>query len=252
MISTGQKFSIASTLAIPATTTETRYLVGGRIYTDKNWTQRISYQNSSVKSEVLSTDGTVLNISLRSGFQSVQLTGNVVSSPTDFAHSFNALFTTPGLLSSTAIWGEGSAYIQYTSTEVADVYRVFDDSTITTGIAPSPVATGTTISALMASGGIASSSDGVTYTLTNGFLSIVNGVKTYAAYSVRRNQTTNLYRTFYELNGNVYTGDLTRAGTILGGNSYRVIATGTVDYSSKYQIAINKAAVDSLKAAVTF
>jgi len=251
-ISSGQNFSIASTLAIPATTSATRYLVAGRIYADTTTTERFSYQNSDVKDELLTSDGTVLYANLRSGFQSVPLTGLMVSSPVDFAHWFNALFTNPSLLSSTATWGAGSAYIEYIATKAADQYRVFDYSTSTTGTAPSPVATGTTIAALMAAGGITSSSDGATYTLANGAISSINGVITYVATTVRRNQTTDLYRTYYELNGNVYTGDLTRTGTVLGGNSYLVTANGIVNYSAKYQIRINKAAVDSIKAAVTF
>lgn len=143
-------------------------------------------------------------------------------------------------------------YIKYTATNMVDRYKVFDFSTSTTGTTPSPVATDTTIAALMNAGGISSSSDGTTYTLANGSLSLVNGVTTYVANNGRQKQTTNVYRTYYELNGNVYTGDLTRAGTVIGGSTYWDTANGTNNYSAKYQIRINKAAVDSLKAAVTF
>lgn len=66
--------------------------------------------------------------------------------------------------------------------------------------------------------------------------------------------TTVTYRTYYDLNGNVYTGELTKAGTVIGGSSYRETIAGvsSVNYTSKLQLRVNKAAVDSLHAAVTF
>ncbi|MGI9135243.1 MAG: hypothetical protein ACR2I0_15080 [Rhodoferax sp.] len=73
---------------------------------------------------------------------------------------------------------------------------------------------------------------------------------TYVANQVRPSVTTDQYRTYYELNGNVYTGDLTKANAVLGGNSYR--DGSTTNYSSKFQIKVNQAAADSLKAAFNF
>ena len=109
----------------------------------------------------------------------------------------------------------------------------------------------------MAAGGIVSNDDGTTYTLTNGSVSSINGVTTYVSSAVRPNLTTPTYRTFYELNGNVYEGNFVKAGTVLGGNVYFVAAPGmstgyTVNYSNQYQIRLNAAAVASLRAAVTF
>lgn len=67
--------------------------------------------------------------------------------------------------------------------------------------------------------------------------------------------TTAAYRTYYELNENVYTGSLVKAGTVVGGSIYPVASGGgsgfTLDYSQRVQIRLNAAAVASLKAAVT-
>jgi hypothetical protein len=109
----------------------------------------------------------------------------------------------------------------------------------------------------MAAGGIVSNDDGTTYTLTNGSVSSINGVTTYVSSAVRPNLTTPTYRTFYQLNGNVYEGNFVKAGTVLGGSVYLVAAPGTstgytLNYSHQYQIRLNAAAVASLRTAVTF
>jgi hypothetical protein len=246
--------SIANTLAIPAASSINRYLIGGQIVTDALTTERFSYQGAAVKDEVSTSNGVLLYSYLRSAIVSTPLSGLVVNSQPDLAHWFNALFSNSSLLNSTATWGAGSAYLEYTATNVADRYRVFDFSTTTTGTSPSPVATGTTIAALMTAGGIASTSDATNYTLANGSVSVINGVTTYVASVLRPNATSNLFRTYYEVGGNVLTGDLLKAGDLLGGSSYQETVNGvtSANYSAKYQIRVNQAAINSLKAAVTF
>jgi hypothetical protein len=246
--------SVASTLSIPVSGSVNRYMLNGQIVTDAATTERFSYQGSSVKDEILAAGGATLYTNVRSGITSTPLSGLVVGSQADFAHWFNALFSNPSLLTGTATWGAGSAYLEYTATNVADRYRVFDFSTTTTGTSPSPVATGTTIAALMAGGGIASTSDATTYTMANGSVSVISGVTTYVASVLRPKSTSNLYRTYYEVGGNVVTGDLLKAGDVVGGSAYDETVNGATvtNYSAKYQIRINQAAINSLKAAVTF
>ncbi len=236
--------------------TVTRYLVNGAILTDSSTTDRYTYSGTGIKRETIAADGvTLLTAEMRSGLQSVSLSGLVTAAPADFNHNFNALYFNPTLLSGTATWGAGARYVAYTATNTLDRYRVFDaTSTVTTGTSPTPVASGTTIATLMAAGGISSSSDSTTYTMANGTVAMVNGVNTYVANALRPNSTTDRYRTYYELNGNVYTGDVARANTVIGGSSYSVTSGGvtTVNYTNKVQVRLNKAAIDSLKAAVTF
>jgi hypothetical protein len=180
-----------------------------------------NYQGTGIKVNSLAVDGvTVVDSQLRSNLSVVPLSGAVAAAPSDLAQWFNALYYNPSLLSASAVWGTGAEYLKYTSTELADTYTVEDFTGSTTGNTPTPVGTGTTIAALMAAGGIASSEDGTTYTLTNGSVVSVGGVTTYVASVVRPDLTTPAYRTYYELYGNVYTGSLVKAGTVLGGNVY--------------------------------
>jgi hypothetical protein len=247
--------SLANTLSVPTVWVPGRYLINGAIVVGSLSLNNASYQNGVIKVDLLSADGTtVVDSKLRSNLSIVPLSGTVVSAPTEFAHWFNALYFNSALLNTSATWASGAAYLQYTATEAADTYTVADYSSTTTGNTPSPVATGTTISALMTAGGINSTSDATTYTLSNGTVSTINGVTTYVATAPRPNLTTTEYRTYYEVNGNVYTGSLIKAGTVIGGSAYPVGTSSsyTLNYSQRVQIRLNAAAVASLKAAVKF
>ena len=253
--------SIANTLPIPAAASDpTRYLIKGQIVVGSGpqFIANLSLQGTGVRSDTLATDGsTAVQSVLLSNISVVPLSGTVASAPSDLAQWFNVIYYNSSLLSTTATWASGASYMKYTATQIGDMYDVEDYSGTTTGTSPVPVATGTTIAALMSAGGIASGSDGTTYTLSNGTVSVINGVNTYVASNVRPNHTTPMYHVYFELNGNVYTGNLIKDGTTLGGNSYLVAdassSTGyTVVYTQNYQIRLNKAAVTSLQSAVTF
>lgn len=248
--------SVSNTLALPANTATTRYLLNGQIIAAANPpTDTVSYQGAGVRVDSLAADGvTTVQSQLRTGFTNVPLTGLVNAAPADLAHYFNALFFNPTLLSGTASWAAGAAYVEYTATSIGDTYEVTDYAATTYGTSPSPVATGATIAALMTAGGIVSSADAVTYTLSNGGVSSINGITTYVAASPRPNVTTNAYRTYYELNGNVYAGQLIKDGTVLGGSAYKVTVSGTTttNYTQNFQIRLNKAASSSLDGAITF
>ncbi|KAB0663962.1 hypothetical protein F6V25_14195 [Oryzomonas japonica] len=247
--------SIANTLSV-ITPKKVRYIVNGQIYASSF--QKVSYQGTGVRYDTLAADGiTALCSDLRSNYSIVPLTGTVVSAPTDLAHALSLLFYNPSLLTPSATWKIGAAYMKFTATTIGDTYEVLDWDTTTTGNTPSPVATNSTITTLMTSGGIVSSSDGITYNMTNGNISIINGINTYIATTPIINETGTRYRTFYELNGNVYAGVLLKDGSIAGGMPFYVAAPGTPsgytkDYSPTYQIRLNKIAIDSLKSAVTF
>ena len=248
--------SLANTVALPANFGVTRFLNNGQIraaaYPSNS---SASYSGTGVRIDALAADGTtVLSSRQRSGFVNVPLTGLVKAAPVDFAHWFNVLFSNPSLLSSTAQWGANAAYVTYTDTYVGTAYIVLDYTGTTYGTTPAPLATGTTIAALMASGGIASPSDATTYTLANGSVSIVNGVTTYVATGVRPGQNTPKYHAYYEINGNVYHGEVIKSGTVTGGSQYSVTTGGvtTNNYGPNIQVRLNKAANDSLKAALTF
>lgn len=248
--------SIANSLGLPVATAA-RYMVNGVILVGSTSQSYMSYQGTGVRTDGLAADNvTAVASSLRSNYSVVPLTGAVAAAPSEFAQFFNALYSNPLLLSATVTWNAGSAYEKYTSTQIGDLYTVGDYTGATTGNAPVPVASGTTIAALMAAGGITSNSDATVYTLSNGSISTINGITTYVSSNVRPNLTTPTYRTYYQLNGNVYVGSLIKSGTVQGGNAYVQAIPGTsgftLNYSQNYQIRLNAAAVASLRAAVSF
>jgi hypothetical protein len=248
---------IANNLTLPGNRV-THYLINGSIVDDTNSIDRYSYTGTGVRRDTLAANGlTLIASEARSNFQSVNLSGLISSSPADLKRWFNALFTNTALLTSTATWGAGARYVTFNETNLADLYRVLDGSTlpnVTTDTNPRPLASATTVAALMVAGGISSVSDNATYTLSNGAMSTVNGVKTYTASIPIPNSTSNAYRTYYEINGNVYKGDLIAANTLYGGASFSETIGGvtTTNYSSRVILRFNKAAIDSLHAAVTF
>ena len=72
--------------------------------------------------------------------------------------------------------------------------------------------------------GLTSVSDATTYVLADGIVGTVGGVPVWVA-TVARPQSSTLsstpqYRTYFELNGNVYSGSLIKDGAVLGGSYY--------------------------------
>jgi hypothetical protein len=250
--------SISSTLPLPTVSSVTRYLINGQIVAGAPSLKNVSYSGPAVRVDNLAADGsTIVQSLLRSNFAMVPLSGAVVAAPTEFAQYLNALYYNSALLKTSATWQSGAAYLRFTETNMSDCYEVIDYAATTTGTSPTPVATGTTIAALMQAGGIYSSLDQMTYTSNDGAISTVNGVTTFIATNPRPYLTTTAYHTFYQLNGNVYDGTLIKANATIGGNPYEVAAPGTaqgytVNYTQAYRIQFNAAAVNSLQAALTF
>lgn len=213
--------SISATLGLPASLLlPNRYLVNGQILVGSGpgWQVTISYPGSGVQFDYLAADGkTVVSSQSRSGFILYKLSTQSV--PLAVQTWFGVL-NSNSLLTNNSDSGfvSGSACMEFTDTQITDVYLVYDYNGSTVGNTPNPVASGTTIAALMAGGGILSNSDGTTYTLALGMVSVINGVHTYVATNPRPNQITTAYRTFYELNDNVYTGEVIKAGTNRPGN----------------------------------
>jgi hypothetical protein len=252
--------ALSKTASPPTTTGVARYVINGKILAGTSpESAQISYQGSDIKFELLAADGiSVVSSQLRSGYVSVPLTGLIRNSPQELINS-SFIFLNTSTVASTATWIAGSVYVKYTSIRSGDLYQVVDNTTATYSTTPTPIANGTTINALMAAGGIESISDSITYTFANGSLSIVNGVTTYVAYSKRPSSATvfvgtDTYRTYYEINGNVYTGQLIKDGAVTNTPIFSLPINGVNAQllPSKYQIVFNKAAHDSIKAGLTF
>ncbi len=219
---------------------------------------RISYVGSDVRVDSLAADNlTVAYSQLRSAYTSASLTGLVSATPAEFAQWFNSFFANPAVFTAGASYQSGAGYLKYTSTSLGDRYTAFDCVGATTDANITPCASATTLNAALTAG-IVSNSDATTYHLADGTLGTVGGVPVWVATAPRpvsaTLSSTVQYRIYFQLNGNVYTGSLIRDGEAVGG-SYYVSNPGGATVEERltflpYQIRMNKAARDSLAAAM--
>lgn len=219
-----------------------------------------SYVGSAVQIDTLAQDAaTVATSQRRSEFTVVPLSGLLSASPADFAHWHNSLFANPALLKPAATYAAGASYLRYTAHNVGDRYNVFDCTTATTGADVTPCASGTSLAEALTAG-IASASDARTYHLADGSLATVGGVPVWVANTTRplaaTLSLTLQYRIYFALNGKVYTGALIKDGTLLGGSYFVSNPSGAsvLDRLTflPFQVRMNRAAVDSLGAALNF
>lgn len=250
--------NMASTLAL-VTPAPARVLKNGVILVSPSiGSSKVSYVGADVQVDRLADDNsTVVYSGIRSNYTTVDLTGAMSSTSPDFAHFHNSFFSNAAILKPASIWAAGASYIKYTETTAGDRYSVFDCSATTIDANVSPCVTSSTLATVLTSG-ITSPSDATTYHLADGTVSTVGGVKVWIANTPRPQSatlsTTVQYRTYFELNGNVYTGTFIKDGTTLGG-SYYVSNPGGATVLDRltflpFQIRMNKAARDSLAAAM--
>lgn len=222
-------------------------------------TRRFTYVGSSIRVESLATDGTTAGFSyLLSGYTKGTLSGAVAAStPAEMAQWFNSFWSNTAILTPTAQYEPGAAYTKFTAVNDGDRYDAFDCAagTVTTNV--TPCLSGTTLEAALTSG-IFSGTDGRTYHLADGVQTTVGGVPVWVANAQRpisaTLSSTVTYRIYFQLNGNVYTGALTRDGAVVGGTYYVANPSAPAVEDRlvffPYQIRLNKAAHDSLKNAL--
>lgn len=222
-------------------------------------TRRVTYVGSDIRSQSLAADGvTVAYSTILNGYSQVALSGAVSSTPPEMAQWLNSFFSNAAILTPGAQYAAGASYVKYTATNEGDRYGVFDCGAATTGASVTPCYTGTTLAAALTTG-IASASDGRTYLLADGVMTTVAGVPMWVANAQRpvsaTFSSTVQYRTYFQMNGNVYTGALIRDGAVIGG-TYYVSNPGAPAIEDRltffpYQLQFNKAAHDSLANALT-
>ena len=254
-----QPVNISSTLAM-LTGTPTRILKNGAILVvPVNGPINVaSYTGSSVKIDALAGDGaTVAFTQVRSDYSTVALSGAVVAAPADLAHWHNSFWSNTAILNPAVSFAAGAAYVKYTAVNQGDRFTVFDCVGATTDANVAPCAASTTLDAALTAG-LLSNSDGKTYHQADGATSTVGGVPVFVATVARpisaTLSSTVQYRIYFELNGNVYTGALTKDGQVLGG-SYWVSTPGAPSVTDRltflpFQIRMNKAARDSIASAM--
>jgi len=217
-----------------------------------------SYTGSQVKVDTLADDGATVAFSqIRSAYSTVALSGAVVAAPADLAHWHNSFWSNAAILNPATVFATAAAYVKFTAVNRGDRYTVFDCFGATFDANVAPCVSSTTLNAALAAG-LTSNSDGKTYHQADGAITTVGGVPVFIA-TVARPVSSTLsstvqYRIYFELNGNVYTGSLTKDGEVFGGN-YWVSNPGAASVVDRltflpFQIRLNKAARDSIAAAM--
>jgi hypothetical protein len=194
---------------------------------------------------------------MRSGQQFVALSGTLAATPPEMARWYNSFFANAAILDTSRSYGAGAGYLKYSEKTVGDRYYVFDCAAATTDANVTPCFTNSTLATAL-NNGIVSGSDGVTYHTADGSLRTVGGVQVWVANTPRPVSTTlnnsEHYRIYFERNGNVYTGAFVKDGTTINGGYY-VSNLGGATVADRltflpYHVRLNKAAHDSLKAAM--
>ena len=253
------RVNLSKTLALPSAA-PSRFLKDGNVLVvpDVGTSHVTRYVGGDVLVDTLASDGrTVAHTQRRSGFSTVPLTGLVGAAPAELAHWYNSFWSNTLILDASRSFLPGAAYVKYTATNVGDRYAVFDCTTATTTANVSPCVSGSTLELALVSG-MRSNSDGRTYGPTDGSFVTAAGVSMWIASQARPVEATlsltPQYRIYFERAGNVYTGALTRHGAVLT-NSYWVSAPDAASVLDRltflpYQVRLNKAAHDSIAAAL--
>ena len=236
--------NLTSTLALPTSPYTSWYLANGAFYSQGTpSTDDISYAGSEVVDTVLSEDlKHTLFATALTQITVTALTGPLVTeagSATGVLPSpiySNLALTKPG-----AAWADGSAYASFTFRYITDAYSVSASVTGTgsqASFAPAPIASNTSISALMNQNRLTAYTGAKVYGANDGAITTVDGVKVYVAKLPESSIPGQAlrYTAFYEMpDGNVYSGYVTKAGAI---------STNSGTYNAQARA--------SIKAALTF
>ena len=234
----GAESSLTSTLTPKASSGKTRYLIDGVVLTAGS--SSYGYVNSDVLFSVLATDGKTLYSILDSRNQVVGLSGAIANSPSEvFANSALGLLTNTingvSPYDNQATWRPGSAYMRATRQTVGDSLVVADCiAPATTG--PNITPCSTAVATLEDFFPYKSST--TTYAIDDGRIVTLAGVRAWVAHAALTSSPT-LYRVFYQNNGKIYVGTLTKAGSPLQKNE-------------NISIYFNHAAIESIKSALAF
>jgi hypothetical protein len=252
-IETAVTTSLDPALAVPLTIASNRIIKAGQVWLDPAAVKhRITYSGDDVIADSLGKDGkTVLTTVRYKDFSLVPLTGFMRNSPEELVadlpirkwigfHNFG----------SAAKWKNGSAYVKKYPTRDVETYFANDctNSVIVTApqnATPNPCLTNAKLEKLFPISlglPLGNHHPEETYDMTDGKIVNVEGVRMWIAKATipLERQVNQGYRTFYELNGNVYMGLLEHKGIPL----INVQDDGS---SETYSIVLNQAAMKSVQ-----
>ncbi len=251
--------NLTSTLPV-ITSGAQRILKNGAILVVPSTNQSVhsTYTGPDVRVDYLAADNaTVAYSHIRTNYSTVALAGAMNGATDDFAHYHNSFYSNGAIFRPGSTYLAGAAYTKYFASEKGDRYNAFDCAAATTDANITPCRTGTTLVAALTTG-IASGSDGVTYTLADGALRTVGGVQIWVASAPRPISAvlslSSQYRVYFQIGSNVYTGALVPDGSPFQ-TSYYVSNPGGATITDSltflpFQIRMNKAARDSIAAAI--
>lgn len=239
--------SLSASLAVPTLASQ-RYVVDGAVVTSTQ--EQVSYSGANVQITDLAADGhTAVMTLLGTNYTVVPLSGTIAGSPSElFIGSALGLITNTingtSLYNKQAGWQSGAAYMKVTRQTVGDTVFTGDCAAPQTS-GPNVTPCSTSASTLEAFFPYTSASDNRTYNLSDGQIVTLAGVRAWVADTALGTPTTE-YRVFYQNNGQIDAGAVIRDGTTLA------IAPAGSTTPQDFYILMNSAAVQSVKAAITF
>ena len=253
-IETPVNTTLDANLSVPAGG-NTRVLVNGQIMLLASAAKRrITYVGNAVHVDYLAADGqTALTSSLFYNYASTSLSGLMDNSPEQLLTNVPIKdWINANNFSANAQWQSGAAYITKQGNRASDTYIASDCNNVaspiyTTGTAPTPCTTGTTLDNFFPVSLLGSYPNYPYETdfAGDGTITTVGGVRMWIAnqplpLTLSSVQT---YRTYFEMNGNVYVGILEKNGAPY----YYSQADGSV---VDYLVTLNQAAVASVQAGI--
>ncbi|MDB5767203.1 MAG: hypothetical protein JWQ61_2017 [Collimonas fungivorans] len=240
----------AKSLPLPPSSVPSRYLINGIVFTAASPTQnQVTYVGNNVLEKYLATDGkTVVRALLGTSYKVTPLSGLIATTSAELFNRSKLAMLEPtidgtALYDHQASWQTGSAYME--------VIRQYVGDTLGVGDCLKPTTTGPNITPCASTGSAlegffphVSPNDGLTYQIGDGQIVTLSGVRAWVATAPFTNAVTKDYRVYYESNGAIYSGILTRDGTQI-----QVAPFGIVQ---DFYLFMNNAAVQSIKSAVNF
>lgn len=248
--------NLARTLVLPADR-PTRALVDGTVLLVPTYqgASRVSYVQGDVRVDTLAADGrTVAWSQRRSDYRVVDLAGALSAAPAELRDWHNSVFANPAVLAAGATWRTGSAYLSFRATSLGERVTLADCAEATTGTEVSPCLRGSTLQAALTAG-IASASDGVTWTLADGTLRSVGGLPGWVARTPRPLSSTlsgtPQYRVYVQRGNDIWTGSLIADGAAVWGSFVVSNPNPALPVEQRltllpYHVRLNGPAADSL------
>lgn len=228
-ISVGERSKISLNLDLPSSVQQKWGLFKGTPYKLSEQVREIKYLGGNIVESILTTGGDLISSQTSTTVTTTPLDGTLASTDTSATNIPSNLFTNSILLKPGATWLPGSAYMSAIWNLTTDNYLVYADDNNPNAL--KLIATGSTIQQLIDAQKLLYGGDfpSVQYGLTNGSIRNANavstGVTTYVANSAFPG---GFYRTFYELDKNVYVGALQKSGSLISLKNYNTKARESI------------------------